>query len=92
MEEACDLGIMGLVFCLFVNCCLFLLCLGARYLVSNLVKVLTILQMKVLSLLFFIALTVAFVLSSILRDMRGGMVLDSKVGSELDNAKDALDL
>ena len=69
-----------------------LLCLGVRYLVSNLVKVVTILEMKFLSLFFFIALTVAFVLSSIMSDMRGGIVLDSEVGPELDNAKDALDL
>ena len=83
---------MGLILCFLVESCFLLLCLGVRYLVSNLVKVLTILEMKVLSLLFFIALTVAFVLSSIMRDMRGGMVIESEVGSELDNAKDALDL
>ena len=51
----------------------------------NLVKVLTILEMKVLSFLFFIALTAALVLLSIVRDIRAGIVLDSKAGPELAN-------
>ena len=56
--------------------------------VSNLFKVLTILEMKFLSFLFCIVLTSAIVLSSIVRDISAGMVLDSKTGSELDNTKD----
>ena len=62
--------------------------------VSNLFKVLTILEMKFLSFLFCIVLTSAIVLSSIVRDISAGMVLDSKTGSEseLDNAKDTPDL
>ena len=80
------MGIMGLFFCFFIESCLLLLCLGGRYLACNLVKVLTILEMKVLSFLFFIALTAAFVLSSIERDIRAGIVLDRKVGPELDTA------
>ena len=37
-------------------------------------------------------MTSAIVLSSIVRDISAGMVLDSKTGSELDNAKDTPDL
>ena len=77
---------MGLFFCFFVESCLLLLCPRVRYLVSNLVKVLTILEMKVLSFIFLTALTVAFVLSSIERDIRAGMVLESKAWLELDTA------
>ena len=85
------MGIMGPLFCFVVKICLLLMCLGVRYLVSNLVRVLNILEMKALSFLFFIMSTLARVLSSIVRDIRGGMVLDSKAGSELDNEKETPD-
>ena len=84
----------GLLFCLLVKSRLFLLCLGVSCLVPNLVKVLTILEMKALSLLFCMVSTSALILSSIVRDIRAGIALDCKAvaGPELGNAKDASDL
>ena len=86
------MGIVGLFFCFVTKSCFFLMCLGIRYLVSNLVKVFNILEIKLLSFLFFIVLTLACVFVSIVSDIRAGMVLDRRAGSELDNAMDALDL
>ena len=83
--------ITALFICFVVESCLLLMCLGGRYLVSNLVKILNILEMKALSLLFFILSTLACVLSSNVRDIRGGMVLDGKAGCELGNEKDKPD-
>ena len=47
-------------------------------------------EMKTLSFFFCIVSTSAFILSSILRDIRAGMVLDSRAGAwpELGNALD----
>ena len=76
--------------------------LGPRYLVSKLARMFTILEMKVVSLLFFTVLTSAFLLFSILRDIRAGMVFrnkawfwpelgdanDTEVGALIDASKD----
>ena len=86
------MGIVGLFFCFVVKSCYILMCLGIRYLVSNSVKVFNILEIKVLSFPSLIVLTLACVFLSIVSDIRAGMVLDSKAGSELGNAMDALDL
>ena len=74
---------MGLYFCFLKKSCLLLLCLRVRYLVSNLVKVLAILEMKVLSFLFCIVLTSVIILSSIGRDIRAGIVFGSKAGPDV---------
>ena len=81
---------MGLVFCFLTNSLFFLLCSGVWYLVSNLAKVLTILEMKVVSLLFTTVLTLSCFLSSNVRDIRAGKVLEDKAGSrpEFGNALD----
>ena len=83
-------GIMELLLCLLIKSRLFLLCLRVGCLVSNLVKVLTILEMKALSFLFCMVSTSALILSSILRDIRAGIVLDNRAGAwpELGNALD----
>ena len=86
------MGIVGLFFCFVVKSCFILMCLGIRYLVSNSVKVFNILEIKVLSFPSLIVLTLAWVFLSIVSDIRAGMVLDSKAGSELGNAMDVLDL
>ena len=86
------MGIVGLFFCFVIKSCFFLMCLGIRYLVSNSVKVFNILEIKVLSFPFLIVLTLACVFLSSVSDIRAGMVLDSKAGSELGNAMDVLDL
>ena len=83
---------MGLVFCFLTNNLFFLLCSGVWYFVSNLLRVLTILVMKVWSLLFFtVAVSVLVcLLSLVLSDIRAGMVLEDKAWSrsELGNVED----
>ena len=71
--------------------CLFLLCMW--YLVSNLASVFTILEMNVWFLLFSTVLTSACLLSSIVRDIRAGMVLGNKAESrpDLGNPNDDAD-
>ena len=81
---------MELLLCFLANSLFFLLCSGTWYLVSNLVRVLTILVMKPWSLFFFTVSVLAFLLVSVVSDIRAGMVLEGKVrsGPELGNSLD----
>ena len=79
---------MGFVFCFLVNSLFILLCSGIAYFISNLARVLAILEIKVLSFLFYTVLTLACLLLSILSDIRAGMVPDIRAGSELGTVRD----
>ena len=72
---------MAQVFLLLVKILFFLLCSGVAYFPSNLVRVLTVPEIKVLSLDFTTVLVSTFLLSSVVRDIRAGMVDGDKVGS-----------
>ena len=84
------MGTMGLVFCFLVKSLFFLLCSGILYFASRLARVFTILLMKVPSFLFATVLAWTCLLSSVLRDIRAGIGLDSIAGSwpELGDASD----
>ena len=81
---------MELVLCLLVNSLFFLLCSGVWYLSSSLVRVFIILVMKVLSLDFTTELALTCLLSSVVRDIKAGIVLAEKAqsGSELSDGQD----
>ena len=73
-----------------MNSLFFLLCSGIWYLVSNLARVLTILVIKLWSLFVFTVSVFACLLSLDVGDIRAGIFLEGKAGSnpELENAED----
>ena len=82
---------MGLVFCFLTNSLFFLLCSGTWYLVSSLVRVLIIREMKFLSLDFTTVFALTCLLSLVVSDISAGRVIEDKAWSrsELGNSEDA---
>ena len=79
---------MGLVLCFLENSLFFLLCSGTLYLVSSLVRVLLIREMKFLSL-FFMTQSPTFFSTDL--DNRDGDVLDSAGATELETPEQGTD-